>query len=368
MFIKNKRPYIAVVLLGAALYGGYYAFFKKDTPQEQPAKLVEVVSATQKRLQSTVNVPATLKPVHQTTFKARSSGVLKKHYVQEGTHVAKGTLLAELDNDELLSEVEAACETAALLEINYQRQQKLAASKNSSQQNLEQARASLLQAKATREQAKDRLKRTQFYAPYEGSCGIFLVRPGAHIDEGKAVLTFYDPSSYALEIGVPESVQARLSPGASFESLGHKGKLLSVQPVIDPQTRMGLAYAEIPSQEAPPAALGSIVDVRLILAQKEAAVALPKSTVFKNDQKDCVYKIEDGKAVLSVVVLGLEGDDDFEVLEGVCVGDTVILKNQQSIWPTRPVKAYTAQPETIQPDLKQDPQKPKEIAETKDPS
>lgn len=71
--------------------------------------------------------------------------------------------------------------------------------------------------------------------------------------------------------------------------------------------------------------LGSDVDVEIELARTDAVLRVPKRAVFRENDQDRVFLVEGGKAVLRDVTLGMEGDDHYEVVDGLSEMDLVIL-------------------------------------------
>ena len=335
-FMKNRKIWVGAFLISLAGLVAY-KYWPQGTPPPESPKLVETEVVKKSQVRKTATLVGTLKPIRQTTFLARSKGVLQAPRVKEGQRVKKGTVLAEIDNAELVREVKHARENVKIYETDYARQEKLVKMKNKSKQSLEKSREELLRAKMELERAINKLKATQFTAPYDGTCGVFIAREGQDLKDGDKVVSFYDTSKYAIDLGVPESILPKMIEKAEFTCLGKTGNLESVQKVIDPESRMGLAHAEI--DHSSDACLGSLVDVRVVVEHKPNCLSLPKSAVFMKGKGLFVYKIKDGKADIAPVELGLEGDDRVEVTSGIEVGDQVVLKGQENIWPTRALKA-----------------------------
>lgn len=77
--------------------------------------------------------------------------------------------------------------------------------------------------------------------------------------------------------------------------------------------------------------LGSDVDVEITVEKKENVLRVPDLAVFEKDKKDCVYVVENGKAILREIKIGLEGEDYMEALSGLSKGDIVILSPSEDI-------------------------------------
>ena len=80
---------------------------------------------------------------------------------------------------------------------------------------------------------------------------------------------------------------------------------------------------EITDTENMPA-IGLEADIRIITAQKSQALAVPYKAVYSDDAGDYVYVLESGRAVRKSVSLGVEGEDFYEVLDGIAAGEAVI--------------------------------------------
>ena len=95
------------------------------------------------------------------------------------------------------------------------------------------------------------------------------------------------------------------------------------------------------SQEKTPR-LGSRVDVEITVAQKMNVLRIPDTAVFNFNDVPHVYVIENRKAKLHEVSLGLEGEDYVEILSGLDLKDEVILSPGNDISDNTRVKATGA--------------------------
>jgi HlyD family secretion protein len=97
------------------------------------------------------------------------------------------------------------------------------------------------------------------------------------------------------------------------------------------------------SQEKTPR-LGSRVDVEITVDQKLNVLRVPDTAVFDFNDIPHVYLIENRKAKLREVSLGLEGEDYVEVLSGLEMEDEVILSPGNDISDNTRVKASEVTP------------------------
>lgn len=71
--------------------------------------------------------------------------------------------------------------------------------------------------------------------------------------------------------------------------------------------------------------LGYEVDVRIITRSMEDVLRVPDNAVFESDAAYYVFKIQDGKAILTQVDVIFEGNDYFAIENGIAEGDMVVL-------------------------------------------
>ena len=110
-----------------------------------------------------------------------------------------------------------------------------------------------------------------------------------------------------------------------ISSLGVEQQRVRIIVDIDPDDLKWL-------QEERGLGVGYRVRARIITAEKAEAVVVPRSTLFRNVNGDWqLYAVEEGRAKARVVRLGMLNDETAEVLEGVKVGDLVVLAPESSL-------------------------------------
>src|SRR6185503_14531939 len=93
--IRGLRTLLTFMALG---FCGACSNEPKETEQPVPVQIVPVSKAT---LQQTVMASAVLFPIAQSALVPKISAPVKKFYVNRGSHVRAGQLLAELENRDL---------------------------------------------------------------------------------------------------------------------------------------------------------------------------------------------------------------------------------------------------------------------------
>jgi HlyD family secretion protein len=91
----------------------------KAEKEKQPVVTVQTTPATRAPISQVVSVEAVVYPLEQATVAPKISSAIKKFYVQRGTRVRKGQLLAELENRDLSAAAESSKGDFEQAEANY---------------------------------------------------------------------------------------------------------------------------------------------------------------------------------------------------------------------------------------------------------
>jgi HlyD family secretion protein len=80
--------------------------------------------------------------------------------------------------------------------------------------------------------------------------------------------------------------------------------------------------------QPPPAALRAHdfrLDARVTLAARHDVLKVPQAALFRSDDKWRAFRIENGRARSITVTVGIGDGDEREVLQGLALGDRVVL-------------------------------------------
>src|SRR6202171_4644033 len=103
---------VVTVLLAAAGCGG-------QAKEKEPIVSVQTTPAQRATIAQIVSVDAVVFPLEQATVAPKITSNVKKFYVQRGTRVKKGQLMAELENADLAASAESSKGDYEQAEANY---------------------------------------------------------------------------------------------------------------------------------------------------------------------------------------------------------------------------------------------------------
>lgn len=361
-----------------AILIGLLSGCSEPAPQAQAAPGLPEVGVYQIQSQSlalVTELPGRTTDFRQAEIRPQVSGILQKRHFTEGQQVSAGELLYQIDPapyqaalataEANLSRAQAAATNA---EQRLKRLQGLIASQVVSQQDVDDARATVLQAEAEvqaaaaqRQAARINLDYTRITAPIAGQIGRSMVTEGALLtaNQGEVLATIrqLDPiyvdltqsSSELLQLrrqlaGTQQqavSVKLALEDGSQYPAAG---ELQFSEASVDPSTGMVTLRAVFPN---PDRLLLPGMFVRASLAQAEQSnvVLVPQAAVQRLPKGATQVLVVNTQQQVEArqVTLGRSYRQYWVVQEGLAAGEQVIVAGLQKVQPGAQVKAVVVQ-------------------------
>lgn len=259
---------------------------------------------------------------------------ITKVNVNVGDSVQRGQVLAEINSESIRAELATAkanyAEAKAVLadaSINNQRIQQLKNTGAISQQESTKyltsqttAQARLDAAKAQIDSNQLRLTQTQVIAPDHGVISARTATVGSLAQTGQELFRLIRDNRlewraevtstdlYKLKKGMTAHIT---SPDPSRSAVS--GSVRMIAPVIDPQTRYGLVYVDIPTTDA--VRMGMFVKGEFDLGEKPA-LTVPQTAVLLRDGFSYVFIVnKDNRVTQQKVTLGRRLNDRVEIVD-----------------------------------------------------
>lgn len=288
---------------------------------------------------------------------AGEGGMVTQVLVEPGTWVAAGQVLATVDRsvqsqtaDALAAQIRVAQADAALAQANLDRAKQLVGRGFVSQADIDQktatrdsavARVRVAQAQLAETRARNR--RLDIRAPAAGLVLTRNVEPGQIVSSGSGTLfRMAKGGELELRAQLSESDIAQLKVGVPAEvtpvggDKAFKGEVWQVSPVIDPQTRQGIA--RIALKYDPALRPGGFASAR-IFAGTQSAPLVPQSAVQSDAKGNFVYILDqDDKTVRRSVTTGDVSDQGVAIVSGLDGSERVVATAGAFLNPGQKVK------------------------------
>lgn len=334
-FLK-KNVLIAFIILVVILLAG--RFIKhKNTPQANPNKVVEVELIKTKNIQQRVNLLGVIHPKHTTVLIAKGSGTLDA-FIATGQKVKKGVLLAQIDNADIEKNAQLSENAEQLAKEQYERIMPLTKKGFVSAKEVEEKKQAWISAQKESAKAKIELDNMRFYAPFDGIVGAYKKREGTQISQGDPVVSIYDPTSLVVDFDIPCSNLSALKEGQKVYVLGKAYPLSHIQKMLDEDTHMCPADVDI---NCPDCLIGDTAKVGLVVMEKNNTIVVPLNALFLRDGQTVVYIVDKGKIELTRVKTGIKQANKIEIVKGLSVGQQLITKGQDRLYPQMTVDIDT---------------------------
>jgi membrane fusion protein (multidrug efflux system) len=346
-------------LLSACNRDGAAAQTKAPTVDAVP---VEVALAAHSAISASYSGTAALVADHEAQVTAKTSGVLKKLYVEEGMTVKAGQLLAELDDADALAKAKQAEAQMHKAEATFAHAQAAIPKHLIPEYEYEQDKFDLAAQRAAYEAANIQLSYTRIVAPVDGVIAERSIKIGNLVQANQNLFRIVGMNPLQAVLNVPErqlgilkagqavQLEADALPGKKFA-----GSILRIAPVVDPASgtfRVTCQFRDASVILRP----GMFARIDIVYDQRADALTVPRSALVEEDGQTSVFvvdkappapapKAEAGKPLANaptaapsgfvahrqLVKTGYSDGDKVEIISGLDAGARVITVGRNAV-------------------------------------
>jgi len=303
----------------------------------QPVSIqAEIVDITHTSVPIRVEVTGQVAATFQAVLSSRIQGSIDKLFVREGTPVAKGQTLVQLDNRDVEADLARASADVENTKAQLERMSQLYDRDAVSKQEMENATRAFKVAEANHNAVVAQLSYTVVKAPFDGVVTEKMVETGELASPGQPLLKMENPRKLRLEATVAEGDLRSISPGDKIaviiDALGGPvldGVVWKILPVGDPQTHTFTVKVDLP--QTPGLKTGMFGRFQLDKGTSPT-ILVPETAVIQRGEIMSVFAVgPDRVARLRWVKAGRRIDKQVEILSGVNVGESVLLDAARGI-------------------------------------
>ncbi len=348
-----------IVVAGFFAYNTYTEYFDDGLP-------VDVVNVAQGEIYQSITVPGKVVSKLRVNLTPAIAGRLTHVYVEEGDTVKSGDLLARLDDREAKSflkranaSYESAKEDVLLAERSLKRLKQAFEKGAIAKRLVEEAEVELRSAKAREaiveeevRTAKLSLENPRIVAPFSGTITARFVEVGQWVVPSETLFTLIDEKQREVEVQVDAADSGGIAVGQTVTLSSDAFPNLEWNESV---TRLAAATSNVGNantvsvyislgNNAPSLRFGQQVDADIRTAWNPNALKLPFGAITNRGGKSYVATIQNGKVHFVEVVTGIEDFSHVEILQGVNVGQSVILANGLDLQPSQKVFIAASNP------------------------
>lgn len=269
---------------------------------------------------------------------------------REGEAVKRGQRLVTIDASEYQAQLAAVKAELNTEQQRYKRAEELYQQKFITKEALDVQAGAVDRLKARVQEVQVRVDKTIIRAPFSGIVGLREVSPGAYVKAGADIAILENVSSIKVDFRIPEVHLSKVGPDQpvelrvdAFPGERFQGRVYAIQPVVDEQTRTALMRARVTNKgfKLKP---GMFVRVALTMSTRPDAITVPEEALWPQGKDNFVFKVVDGKAMLTKVELGNRRPGEVEITRGLAPGDVVVTEGQIKLRDGAPVMVMGAPP------------------------
>ena len=281
--MKKMFIYFLVMLAaGAILYGCGKTTSGKNASEAIPVKVMRV---RLQDLNKTLEYVGNIKGQDEALVYPKVSGKIIEKVKEDSSPIAKGEVIAYIDRDEVGLKFE----------------------------------------------------RAPVESPLTGIVGRVYVDIGSSVTPQTPIALVADMTRAQIDLDIPEAYLPKISLGQearirvdAYPEDEFIGKVTRISPVVDLQTRTAPTEIMIDNNQLRLQS-GMFANVELIIEQKKSVPVILKEAIVGKEPDTYVYVIENNKAILRKILLGIRQGPYYQVAEGVKENDLVVIMGQQRL-------------------------------------
>lgn len=309
-----------------------------DAEANVKAKEVAVTELALRKFDHFVQTQGYIESENNILVSAKSMGVVTQVYVTEGAQVAKGQVLAQIDNSVLVRSIESMKAQLELANTVYERQKNLWDQKIGTE-------VQFLQAKTNKESLEKQLAslqeqndQTRIKAPISGTVDAVWVKVGENIAPALPAFRVVNAADLKLLASVSEAYVTDIKKGnkviVSIPELKKQieARVTFVGRTIDPLSRTFTVEVALPSQ--PDLRPNMTATVRVVFHTEPSTLVVPVNVIQQINNEKVVYVAEakGKKTVARRKVVTVDGVyDNLAQVKGLNAGDKLITVGYQGL-------------------------------------
>ncbi len=298
---------------------------------------VEVAATGRGDIAAYYTTTTTLEAEQEAIVVAQVRGIATKLLVEEGDQVAKGQIIAKLEDDQYRIEASRAKATLDRLYNDFQRNKELFEKNLLSAEAYENSRFEYESQKAAYELAELNLKNTEIRSPISGMISERFIKAGNMVgmDEQIFKVTDFDPLQALLYVPEHELSKIRKNqkamlkvdalPGQEFT-----GYVQRISPIVDPSTGTFKVTVQI-NDELDRLRPGMFGRIKIVYDTHSNTLMIPKAAIINEDVNQTVFVVRGDTVYKKNIITGYANGVNVEVLSGLDDGEMVVTVGQGSL-------------------------------------
>ncbi|MBR2638044.1 MAG: efflux RND transporter periplasmic adaptor subunit [Bacteroidaceae bacterium] len=335
-----KWGLVGTIIASSAIYLGISTFVPKVNEEleavpvhskgKQSRELnVKAIITKQTSMSDDFFVSGSIIPDEEVNLTFETSGKITEILFEEGTYVAKGDLLAKINDEPLQAELRKLESQLKLYTDRMHRQNVLLEKEAVSQEAFQEAQTSLAILRAEIDGVKAKIAQTELRAPFDGIIGLRQMSVGSYASSSTNIAKLTKTNRLKLEFAIPERYAGIVVKGTPVKFLvdgdleERSALIYAIDSDADIDTRSFTVRAIYENKDGK-LYPGRYANITLTAQTFMNAISVPSQAIVSEMGIDKVFLYKGGKAMPVEIKKGLRNEANVQILHGLSVGDTVI--------------------------------------------
>lgn len=289
-----------------------------------------------------IEVPGTIVASESVEIHPEIAGRIIQLPIEEGKYVAKGSLLAKLNDADLVAQLNKLEIQLQLAQQTEKRQAQLLKIQGISQQDYDISLLQVNSLKADIGIIKTSLEKTEIRAPFSGKLGLRNISNGAYVNPTTVIAVINQTDQLKLDFSIPEKYVGKIRNGQSvrfrFEGSNDSltARIVATESRVTENSRSLQVRARIESKNSS-LLPGSFAKVSIGFDPDPNAILIPTQAILPQARGKKVILYKGGVAVFTDIKTGSRTADRVQIVEGITAGDTVVTTGLLSVRPDAPI-------------------------------
>lgn len=343
LFVIILIAVLAVIIIPKINFTSEQGAEGRNSPLSMRKTSVNISIIKPKAVQNKIFSNGTLISNEEVDIRSEISGKITKILFEEGRFVKENDLLIKINDSELQATLKKNRSREMLARDREFRYKQLLEKSLTSQQEYDVALSELNSVLADIEFTEAQIAKTEIRAPFDGIIGLRSVSVGSYISPSTKIVTLQNVNPIKVDFSVPQKYSSLLRQGKSIiinlpsTNKSYNGVIYALEPKIDLSTRTVQVRAQIPNtkHELTP---GAYVEIYIILEDISNAIMVPTDVVIPDVRGEYVFVNKNGFAIPQKVETGIRTENEIQILNGLNMGDSLIVSGIIQLRPNTPVK------------------------------
>ncbi|MEO5892578.1 MAG: efflux RND transporter periplasmic adaptor subunit [Ferruginibacter sp.] len=300
-----------------------------NAPKANPPVVVDVIIAEKQSISNIIEANGTVIANEYVELRPEVSGRLIYLNLQEGKAIAKGTVVARVNDADLLAQISKSKVQLDLAQKTVDRFQQLLDVNGLNQADYDAALNTANSLKADIVYTQALVDKTVIRAPFSGVAGLRQVSPGAYVTPATIIATLQQTKEVKIDFTLPEMYGNVIKTGSIIDvevdavsKARGRAIILATEPGANTDTRNLKVRALLKGAVANP---GAFVKVYIEAGKDRSSIKVPANCIIPDDKNNQVVVVKGGKAAFVNIQTGVREDNTVEVISGINVGDSVVV-------------------------------------------